>query len=167
MAILLAEPDSYLRVVASHGDAAAEIRDVRVPLAGTAAGDAFTTGQPQRIDDPTSDPRVHHDALGGPAPGEIVYLPLSGHDARLGVLRVSRTKGGAAFDEREIRVIETFARQAALAVELARSRDDRDLLGRLEDRERIARNFHDTVIQRAPSSNASIPSGPPIRALRP
>jgi signal transduction histidine kinase len=148
VAILLAEPDTDLRVVASHGDDAAEIRHAVVPIAGTAAGDAFTTGQPQRSDDPTSDPRVHLDALGGSAPGEIVYLPLSGQDARLGVLRVGRAKGGAAFNQREILVIETFARQAALAVELARSRDDRDLLGRLEDRERIARNLHDTVIQR-------------------
>jgi signal transduction histidine kinase len=148
VAILLAGPDTDLRVVASHGTDAAEIRDARVPLEGTAAGDAFTSGKPQRIDDPMSDPRSQLDALGGSDPGEVVYLPLSGQDARLGVLRVGRTKGGPAFDEREIRVIETFARQAALAVELARSRYDRDRLGRLEDRERIARNLHDTVIQR-------------------
>jgi signal transduction histidine kinase len=146
--ILLPESDAMLRVVASHGDNATEIRGATIPIATTAAGDAFATNQPQRVHDPSSDPRVHIEALGGESPGEVVYVPLTGQDACLGVLRVGRTKGGPLFDDREIRVIETFARQAALAVELARSRDDRDLLGRLEDRERIARNLHDTVIQR-------------------
>jgi signal transduction histidine kinase len=64
------------------------------------------------------------------------------------VLRVGRSKARYTFDDRDIGAIEAFARQAALAVELARTREDRDRLGRLEDRERIARNLHDTVIQR-------------------
>ncbi len=78
------------------------------------------------------------DALEGAAPGEVVYVPLTGQDACLGVLRVGRGKGSQPFDAREIGIIETFAHQAALAVELARSRDDRDQVGKLEDRERIA-----------------------------
>lgn len=146
--ILLAETDATLRVVASHGDHATEIRGAIVPVEGTAAGNAFATGQPQRALHPISDPRVHVDALEGSSAGEVVYVPLTGQDGCFGVLRVSRTKGGSRFDERDISVIETFAHQAALAIELARSRDDRDLLRRLEDRERIARNLHDTVIQR-------------------
>ena len=95
-----------------------------------------------------SDPRVRVMALEGTAPGEVLYLPLTGQGACLGVLRVSRHKGSPHFAAPETLILETFAHQAALAVELARSRDDRDLLDRLEDRERIARNLHDTVIQR-------------------
>jgi signal transduction histidine kinase len=87
-------------------------------------------------------------ALEGTAPGEVLYLPLAAQNACLGVLRVSRHKGSPRFGTREIVILETFAHQAALAVELARNRDDRDQLDRLEDRERIARNLHDTVIQR-------------------
>ncbi len=64
------------------------------------------------------------------------------------MLRVGRSKGAPQFDDGDVWAIESFAQQAALAVELARSREDRDRLGRLEDRERIARNLHDTVIQR-------------------
>jgi signal transduction histidine kinase len=146
--ILIAESDDTLRVAAAHGDNAAQVRGSTLPVAGTAAGDAFATRQVQQVDDAGSDPRVHVDALESSSPGEVVYVPLIGQDQCLGVVRVSRHKGTPFFDEREIRVIETFAHQAALAIELARSRDDRDLLGRLEDRERIARNLHDTVIQR-------------------
>lgn len=146
--VLIAESDETLRVAASHGDQAERVRGSTLPMAGTAAGDAFATRSVQRVTDAGSDPRVHLDVLEGETQGEVVYVPLTGQDACLGVLRVSRRKGSAAFDAGEIRIIETFARQAALAVELARSRDDRDLVGRLEDRERIARNLHDTVIQR-------------------
>ncbi len=146
--ILLADSDTSLRVTASHGENAAEVRGSILPIEGTAAGDAFSTGQTQRVDDASSDARVHVDVLEGSAPGEAVYVPLTGQGTCLGVLRVGRTKGAALFDDREIGIVEAFAHQAALAVELGRSRDDRDTLGRLEDRERIARNLHDTVIQR-------------------
>ncbi len=146
--ILVAESDKTLRVVASDGDRSSEVLGSTLPIAGTAAGDSFSTLQVQRVEDASSDPRIHAAAIEGTTPGEAVYVPLTGQDACLGVLRVSRHKGSAQFDDREIRIIETFAHQAALAIELARSRDDRDLLERLEDRERIARNLHDTVIQR-------------------
>ena len=148
VAIMLSSSETELCVVAAHGDDADGMRGATVTVTGTAAGATFSTGQPQRVEDPSSDPRVRSDALGGTQVGEVVYVPLTGQDACLGVLRVGRAKGASPFNRREILVIEAFARQAALAVELARSRDDRDLLRRLEDRERIARNLHDTVIQR-------------------
>jgi signal transduction histidine kinase len=147
VAVLLADTADRLRVVASHDDTA-DVRDAVIDVEGTAAGDAFTTGDTQRIVEPSASPRVQVDALGAGNTGEAVYVPLAGRDARLGVLRVGRVKGRPAFDERDVRAIEVFARQAALAVELARSRDDQAQLARLEDRERIARNLHDTVIQR-------------------
>ncbi len=146
--ILIAEADEELRVVASRGDHAEEVLGSTLPVAGTAAGDAFSTRHVQHVEDASSDPRVMVSALEGTAPGEILYLPLAAQDACLGVLRVSRHKGSPHFGTPESLILETFAHQAALAVELARSRDDRDLLDRLEDRERIARNLHDTVIQR-------------------
>jgi signal transduction histidine kinase len=146
-AILLAEEAELLRVVAAEDDDDSDIRGVEIPIDGTAAGDAFITGIVQRVDHPSESARIRIDALGA-VDGEVVYAPLAAREGRLGVLRVGRSKGAPAFDERDIGAIEAFARQAALAVELARSREDRDRLGRLEDRERIARNLHDTVIQR-------------------
>jgi signal transduction histidine kinase len=146
-AILLSAGDDTLRVVAADDESGADIRDSEVPILATAAGDAFVTGAVQRVDHPTESSRIWLDALGG-VDGEVVYAPLAAQEGRLGVLRVGRSKGAVPFDDRDIGAIEAFARQAALAVELAGSREDRDRLGRLEDRERIARNLHDTVIQR-------------------
>jgi signal transduction histidine kinase len=146
-AILLGEEQEILRVVAAEGEGGPDIRGREIPIDGTAAGDAYSTGAVQRVDHPSDSVRVRLDALGA-VDGEVVYAPLTAVEGRLGVLRVGRSKARPPFDDRDIGAIEAFARQAALAVELARSREDRDRLGRLEDRERIARNLHDTVIQR-------------------
>ncbi len=96
--ILIAESDEELRVAASHGDNAEQVLGSSLPVDGTAAGMAFTSRQVQRVEDATSDPRVHLLALEGAAPGEVVYVPLTGQDACLGVLRVSRHKGSVRFD---------------------------------------------------------------------
>jgi signal transduction histidine kinase len=69
-------------------------------------------------------------------------------DETLGVLSVDNTKGGRAFEALDIEVVTSFARQAALAMDLARSRGHQDTIRMLEDRERIGRNLHDTVVQR-------------------
>jgi signal transduction histidine kinase len=45
-------------------------------------------------------------------------------------------------------MITTFAAQGALALERARAQEERELLVVLADRERIARDLHDVVIQR-------------------
>jgi signal transduction histidine kinase len=78
----------------------------------------------------------------------VIYAPLVAADETLGVLSVDNAKGGRAFDALDVEVVTSFARQAALALDLARSRVDRDRIRLLEDRERIGRNLHDTVVQR-------------------
>ncbi|MEK8110524.1 histidine kinase [Micromonospora sp. M12] len=50
--------------------------------------------------------------------------------------------------ESDINMITTFASQAALAVERARVQEEREMMVVLADRERIARDLHDVVIQR-------------------
>lgn len=75
-------------------------------------------------------------------------VPLSTSTGVAGVLLVVRGGGGAAFDAEDVRMVEGFAEQAALALELARARADREQLVLVADRERIARDLHDHVIQR-------------------
>jgi signal transduction histidine kinase len=66
----------------------------------------------------------------------------------LGLLAVAHTRGGPTFDDSDVRLLTTFAGQAALALERARAHEEREMLVVLEDRERIARDLHDVVIQR-------------------
>ena len=141
--------DADLRVVAARGMHAEEIVGMRIPIEGTVAGDAFRSGRDARG-------RGRHERPAGAIsrpieplrPGPIVYAPLLAVDETLGVLSVDNAKGGRAFEALDIEVITSFARQAALAMDLARSRGHQDTIRTLEDRERIGRNLHDTVIQR-------------------
>ena len=53
-----------------------------------------------------------------------------------------------SFNQAELRTLHSFAGQAAIALELAESRMDAERLSLLEDRDRIAKDLHDVVIQR-------------------
>jgi signal transduction histidine kinase len=110
--------------------------DGDVALAGrTVAGDA-DFGEPRRIDDLR---RVAD--WPGPVPaGPALAAPLSPAEGLQGVLIVT--------DDEDAVLLATFAGQAALALERARAQEERRQLALLEDRERIARDLHDVVIQR-------------------
>ncbi|MFD0968350.1 GAF domain-containing sensor histidine kinase [Plantactinospora endophytica] len=82
----------------------------------------------------------------GSGPGLI--SPLTAGDALHGVLVVGYPAGQQAGADAEGTLLATFAGQAALALERARAQEERELLAVLEDRERIARDLHDVVIQR-------------------
>jgi signal transduction histidine kinase len=80
--------------------------------------------------------------------GPVLMVPLGVGSSARGVLSVANVAGGVAFGEPVRRLLETFAAQAAIALELAERRRDAERLVVLEDRDRIAKDLHDTVIQR-------------------
>lgn len=80
--------------------------------------------------------------------GPALALPLQGSSRTYGVLIVGRRHGRPVFSPQDLSLGESFAAQAALAMELAEARTDQQRLVVLEDRERIARDLHDLVIQR-------------------
>jgi signal transduction histidine kinase len=79
--------------------------------------------------------------------GPALITPLAAADTLHGVLVVAQP-GGASSQPEDVAMLRTFAGQAALALERARAQDEREHLLVLEDRERIARDLHDVVIQR-------------------
>ncbi|MBM2616387.1 GAF domain-containing sensor histidine kinase [Actinoplanes sp. LDG1-06] len=84
----------------------------------------------------------------GPVPETpAMAAPLAGADTLHGVLIVTQPDGELPSDEDAVQ-LSTFAGQAALALERARAQEERQQLAVLEDRERIARDLHDVVIQR-------------------
>jgi signal transduction histidine kinase len=81
--------------------------------------------------------------------GTALLVPLAAGGEILGALAVAYQRGKAGFaEESDVALVETFAGHAALALERARARDEREMLAVLGDRERIARDLHDVVIQR-------------------
>jgi len=65
-----------------------------------------------------------------------------------GVLVVFNRSGRPAFDRQSVSTLAAFAAQVAVSLELAEHRMGDTRLALVEDRERIARDLHDVVIQR-------------------
>ena len=112
----------------------------RIPVAGSTTGAVFTDHVPRNV------PKLAYDLTDrfGPA----LALPLGAGEAISGVLLTVRLPGSPPFDESEMQLVATFADQAALALQRAEDQVTQRELEVLEDRDRIARDLHDHVIQR-------------------
>lgn len=96
----------------------------------------------------TSTPGALLAAADGPAYGSTVAVPLQAHDEVIGVLVALRMAGRDAFQPGEVPLLTSFAEQATLALTLGEQKRAQRRLDVLADRDRIARDLHDHVIQR-------------------
>lgn len=81
--------------------------------------------------------------------GPAVAMPIGAGDAGVrGVVLLAREAGRPVFTTTETETLRVFAAQAAVAMELAESRQDAERIAVLTDRDRIARDLHDLAIQR-------------------
>src|SRR4051794_17889127 len=79
----------------------------------------------------------------------LLAVPLRSSDGIEGVLALHwGPESAASFPDVDVRMPQRFAEQAALALQVARARRDREKLVVFEDRDRIGRDLHDLVIQR-------------------
>ena len=141
-----AVPDetSELIVVVCAGLATDTMMGRRIPIAGSTSGAVFTDHVPRSVDTLAFDLA---DGL-GVAFGPALALPMGGGESSSGVLLALRSLGSSAFDEHQLQIVSSFADQAALALRQAESQAARRELEVLADRDRIARDLHDHVIQR-------------------
>jgi signal transduction histidine kinase len=80
--------------------------------------------------------------------GPVLVLPFGPPEGTRGILFLARSRDRDDFQSSWLGMLSSFADQAAVALELAEARLDSERLTVLEDRDRIARDLHDTVIQR-------------------
>ncbi|MDX2968403.1 GAF domain-containing protein [Kribbella solani] len=81
--------------------------------------------------------------------GRTTIAPLpAGRTGTGGILVVALGQGSSTGAGEGADLVRMFAGQATLALERAQAQHDRDMLAVLEDRDRIARDLHDLVIQR-------------------
>ena len=113
-----------------------------IPLADTLIGRVFRERIPCRTDSLDVRTGVFDDA--GPA----LVLPLRTTETVAGVLLALRPAGAHRFTDEQLDLLAAFADQAALAWELATAQRRMRELDVLSDRDRIARDLHDHVIQR-------------------
>jgi signal transduction histidine kinase len=133
-----------LRVAVSAGLASDVLTGRDIPISGSTSGAVFTDHVPRSV------PNLAFDLDGGPGVefGAALALPLEAGESVSGVLLAVRKPTSPPFDERELQVVSSFADQAALALQRAEGQSARRELDVLADRDRIARDLHDQVIQR-------------------
>jgi signal transduction histidine kinase len=90
--------------------------------------------------------------------GAVMVLPLVASQRVRGALTIGRLNGRRRFTEADLDIATTFANHAAVALELADGRTHRQRMAVLEDRDRIARDLHDHVIQRLFAAGLSVQS---------
>ncbi|TMR06873.1 GAF domain-containing sensor histidine kinase [Actinomadura soli] len=144
---LAEEGDREFVVETAEGEGADRLRGLRVPLDHSVAGPVLADGVSLRVADGGDAAREDNVPTQVPI-GPLLVVPLGLGSSARGVLSVINTPGGPVFSEGTQRLLEVFAAQAAVALELADRRRDAERLTLLEDRDRIARDLHDTVIQR-------------------
>ncbi|ORI20263.1 histidine kinase [Rhodococcus sp. 1168] len=140
-----ADPALVTRLVVSvsEGHCAEELLGSTIPIEGSSSGAAFRRRAAFRKED-FDDESIEMDQEFGPA----LISPLRVTGGVSGVLVVLRREGAGSFSDAELELVASFADQAALAMQMADNARRVHELDVLSDRDRIARDLHDHVIQR-------------------
>ncbi|MEU6978410.1 MULTISPECIES: GAF domain-containing protein [unclassified Streptomyces] len=143
--VLLPAEEGGLEIVAASSPHPTKSLGVVIPPESPVV-ERLMEGEAVFVADASSDVRMVHrlSAQYGPA----MLLPLQSGGRVLGALATPRARGARQFTEAERTLATQFASQAALALMMAEAQRDRERLAVYEDRDRIARDLHDLVIQR-------------------
>ena len=140
---------AWLRVRAVEGPPASRVRPgMVVPVARTLAAEALRTGRRSVFADATRARSVSfRETARAMGLGPVIAVPLAARGRVFGALGVANPAGERPFAGADARLVEAFAAQAAVALELGRAREELQRLAVVQERERIARELHDGVIQ--------------------
>ena len=147
-----------LEVTVATGAAERELIGIRYPTDNSLAWRAMQDGQGVRVAFVDQHPDVYLHLRPYVPVSQAMALPLLGETGPRGAIVAGRLIPHAPFTAADLDMAETFAGQAAIALELSDARADQQRLGVLEDRDRIARDLHDHVIQRLFAAGLSLQS---------
>ena len=157
--VVLALPTgSGEQLVIEHavGAGSEEALGLLLPVKSSASGIVMGSGKPLTVDDFSSDERVAPAARQQLGLGPAVVVPLGSAGNVRGVLTAGRHRGSLPLSPPAVEMLITFAAQAGIGLELAEHRRDAQRLALFEDRDRIARDLHDLVIQRLFATGMSL-----------
>ncbi|WP_026342809.1 GAF domain-containing sensor histidine kinase [Nocardia sp. BMG111209] len=137
------ETDVLVVTYAAGPDSEAQVGR-KLPLADSTAGRVFGGRGSICLEDVRDTDLATVFPVAGPA----LALPLCTQDSAFGVLIAVRDTGAMPYDAETTDLATAFADQAAVARQLAESQSRMRELDVLTDRDRIARDLHDHVIQR-------------------
>ncbi len=153
VAVALPAGEDELRIAAAAGEGAGDLVGVTMPRADSKSGRVLDRRRSERVDSVIDDPEVYQDVTRRIAARTGMWVPLIARERVIGVLEVhdKESPGTARFTDDDLRLAETFASRAAVAVDLSQ-RVARDALRRVVaaqelERRRLARELHDETGQ--------------------
>lgn len=146
-AVTVPAVDDSLTIAVVDGDRADELSGATFPRSATLWDHVMASGAPIVLGDPSEDPHLGLPTALADVAGPLMVVPLVDATSTYGSLAIAKPKGAKRFDENDLTIIGLFATQAAVTMGYARARRELERLAVLEDRERIARELHDGVVQ--------------------
>ena len=152
VAVMLPLGADELRFAAVAGDGGEAFLGQVLPISSSKSGRVFGRGRSERSDAVLDDPEVDREVIQGFGARTGLWVPLIARSQTIGLIAVHDKLGpDARFTDNDLRLAETFASRAAVAVDLSQ-RTARDALRRIVDaqeveRRRLARELHDETGQ--------------------
>jgi signal transduction histidine kinase len=152
VSIALPTLDGALRVEAAAGEGFEAMIGTTFAPDSSKTGRVFERGRSERVDSVLEDPEIDQSAARAFGIHAALYVPLLARGRAIGVLVAHDREGSdPRFTDDDLRLAETFAARAAIAVNLA-ERVSRDALRRVVEaqeleRKRLARELHDETGQ--------------------
>jgi signal transduction histidine kinase len=144
---LLEDDPRFLEMRTVVGPSADVMRGARIPTEGSFAAEALRTNRPQRSEDAQNDPRGYKQSLSMGNTKTILSVPMKTRQRTVGVLSIYNKEGEGGFTDRDAELATFFANQAAAAIENARLYEQMREYAVVEERNRLARELHDSVTQ--------------------
>jgi signal transduction histidine kinase len=151
--VLIALPEGgSLRIAAAEGESSFGVTGTELAIDHSKAGRVLERGRSERLDSILDDPEVDQQVTRRLGVHSALYVPLVARGSTIGVLIAHDKRGSSpAFAEDDLRLAETLAARAAVAVDQS-ARVSRDVVRRVVEaqeleRARLARELHDETGQ--------------------
>jgi signal transduction histidine kinase len=150
--IALPAADGTLRIETADGERADDILGLQLERADSKSGRVLVRGEAERVDSVADDPEVDQEAARRLSAHSGLFVPLVAGGRAIGIIVAHDKEGGdPRFSDDDLRLAETFAARAAVAVDMS-ARVAGDALRRVVEaqeleRRRLARELHDQTGQ--------------------
>jgi signal transduction histidine kinase len=146
-AVAIKEPSGHVLVRVADGHRADEVQGRRLSPGGSATGDVMRTRRSLVVADVAGEHGRHDHIAGVPGIGPAVLVPMVVGERVFGTFSAMNLSGSKPFSAEDLLLVQALAAEAALALDHERIRTELDRLALLEERERIAMELHDGVVQ--------------------